>query len=42
MENIIKFPQLSETDKQYIELERQQQIIQEQKRIIETINQEKK
>jgi len=42
MENVIKFPQTSDTDKQFLELERQQQIIQEQRQIIDKINQEKK
>ena len=32
--NVIKIPQLSETDKQYITLEKQQELIQEQSKLI--------
>jgi len=33
--NVIKMPQLSETDRQFIVLEKQQQEIREQKRLID-------
>jgi len=34
-DNVIKMPQLSETDRQFIVLEKQQQEIREQKRLID-------
>jgi len=33
--NVIKMPQLSETDRQYITLEKQQELIREQSKLIE-------
>jgi len=33
--NVIKMPQLSEADKQYITLEKQQELIREQAKLIE-------
>jgi hypothetical protein len=33
--NVIRFPKLSDVDKQYIELEEQQKLIREQRRLVE-------
>tara|TARA_R100000541_G_scaffold35713_1_gene43917 strand:- start:702 stop:833 length:132 start_codon:yes stop_codon:yes gene_type:complete len=32
--NVVKMPQLSETDKQYVALEKQQELIREQSKLI--------
>ena len=42
MTKIIEFPQLSELDKQYIELENQQKLIRDQKQLINDRIKEKK
>ena len=42
MSNIIKFPSLSEIDEQYIKLEKQRDLIEEQRKIIEKIKLRKK
>ena len=35
LSNVIRFPELSIIDKQYIELEQQQQVIEKQRKLIE-------
>ena len=35
MDNVLKFPQLSELDKQFLGLEEQKRLIEEQKQLIE-------
>ena len=39
--NVIKFPQLSEVDKQFIELEKQNKEIISQRKLIKKVNEEK-
>ena len=39
--NVIKFPQLSEVDKQFIELEKQNKEIASQRKLIKKVNEEK-
>ena len=39
--NVIKFPQLSEVDKQFIELEKQNKEITSQRKLIKKVNEEK-
>ena len=39
--NVIKFPQLSEVDKQFIELEKQNKKIASQRKLIKKVNEEK-
>ena len=41
MTKIIEFPQLSNLDKQYIELENQQKLINDQKQLIKQIEEQK-
>ena len=41
MTKIIEFPQLSNLDKQYIELENQQKLINDQKQLIKHIEEQK-
>jgi len=38
--NVIKFPQLSEVDKQFIELEKQNKEIASQRKLIKKVNEE--
>ena len=40
--NVLKFPEISEMDKQFIVLEKQQEIIRKQKEIIDKINHDRK
>ena len=42
MDNIVKFPQLSDADKQFLELEEQKRLIEEQKELIEQLRKAKK
>ena len=42
MNNIIKFPEISELDKQFLALEKQRKLIKKQKQQIEKIKQEKR
>jgi hypothetical protein len=41
MDNIVKFPQLSESDKQFLELKEQKRLIEEQKELIEQLRKAK-
>ncbi len=41
MDNIVKFPQLSDADKQFLELEEQKHLIEKQKQLIEQIKKDK-
>ena len=42
MNNIVKFPKISDLDKQFLALEKQRKLIQQQKQQIEKINQERR
>ena len=41
MDNILQFPQISELDKQFLALEKQRKLIQEQKRQIKKMQEKK-
>ena len=42
MNNIVKFPEISDLDKQFLALEKQRKLIKKQKQQIEKIKQEKR